>query len=208
MPTTPNRTGIVTRLLNDSESEVDLVDRLLPHVYDELRDIARAQRRRQGAPDTMLTTALVHEAYLRLVGRDLVPNRSYFFAAAAQAMRNVLVDHARRHLRRPQGHGVAFDPEVHGGRLDQEAGYILDVHTALKRLAAFDARAAQIVECRFFGGLTMDDAAAVAEVSVPTAKRDWRRARAWLQTQLGTDALATESSTVLIHVRADERPDS
>ncbi|MEO0559540.1 MAG: ECF-type sigma factor [Bacteroidota bacterium] len=197
MPTTPARASTVTRLLQESESEVGLVDRLLPHVYDELRDIARAQRRRQGAPDTLLTTALVHEAYLRLVGRELVPNRSYFFAAAAQAMRNVLVDHARRHIRRPQGHGVAFDAEQHGGHLDQEAGYILDVHAALERLAAFDPRAAAIVECRFFGGLTMEDAAAVAEVSLPTAKRDWRRARAWLQTQLGADALAPPPGAVL-----------
>ena len=127
-----------------------------------------------------------------------MPNRSYFFAAAAQAMRNVLVDHARRHIRRPQGHGVAFDPDLHGGYLDEEASYILDVHTALERLTAFDARAAQIVECRFFGGLTLEDAAEVVEVSVPTAKRDWRRARAWLQTQLGTDALATPPGAVLI----------
>ena len=185
-PPTTDRAGVVTRLLQDADGGGDLVERLLPHVYEELRAIARAQRRRRGASDTLLTTALVHEAYLRLVGREMVPNRSYFFAAAARAMRNVLVDHARRRVRRPQGHGETLDPEVHAADpLDAEAAYLLDVHGALDRLAAFDERAARIVECRFFGGLTMEDTAEAVGVSKPTAKRDWRRARAWLHTQLG-----------------------
>ncbi|MEM1115273.1 MAG: ECF-type sigma factor [Bacteroidota bacterium] len=195
-----DRAGVVTRLLQDADGEGDLVDRLLPHVYEELRGIARAQRRRRGAPDTLLTTALVHEAYLRLVGRDMVANRAYFFAAAARAMRNVLVDHARRRVRRPRGHGETFNPDLHAGAadpLDAEAAYLLDVHDALGRLAGFDERAAQIVECRFFGGLTMEDAAEAVGVSKPTAKRDWRRARAWLHTQLG-EAPATASMTQVL----------
>ncbi|MEM0962758.1 MAG: ECF-type sigma factor [Bacteroidota bacterium] len=184
--TTPpsQRAGVVTRLLQEASSD-DLVERLLPLVYDELRMVARAQRHRSG-PATLATTALVHEAYLRLVGSDMVPNRRYFFAAAARAMRNVLVDHARRRSAKKRGRPVTLNTEVAPGGidLDMEAVRVLDVHAALDRLAAFDERAAQVVECRFFGGLSVEETAEVVNVGTATVKRDWRRARAWLETQL------------------------
>ena len=185
----------VDRVLREAAHAPDaaehLVDRLVPHVYDELRRIAKAQRRRSGAAETVDTTALVHEAYLRLAGRDLVPNRAYFFAAAARAMRNVLVDHARRRGARPQGHGVTLNTALHGdAALVIEAAHLIDIDDALGRLAAFDERAARVVECRFFGGLSVDETAEALGVGTATVKRDWRRARAWLLAHLGeTEAL-------------------
>jgi RNA polymerase sigma factor (TIGR02999 family) len=164
----------------------DLAARLVPYVYDELRRIAQAQRRRSGAPDTVDTTALVHEAYLRLAGRDLVPDRAYFFASAARAMRNVLVDHARRRNARPQGHGVTLNTALYGDEaLVLEAAHLIDIDDALGQLAEFDERAAQVVECRFFGGLTVEETAEAVGVGSATVKRDWRRARAWLLAHLG-----------------------
>lgn len=181
---TPDRAGAVTRLLHDADG-TDLAERLLPLVYDELRAMAHVQRRKR-SPSTLDTTALVHEAYLRLVGHELIPNRRYFFAAAARAMRNVLVDHARRYASQKRGRPSTFDPEAHadGADLEREAARVLDVHTALERLAAFDARAAQVVECRFFGGLSVEETAEAVQIGEATVKRDWRRAKAWLHTQL------------------------
>ncbi len=186
----PARAAAVTRLLQEGvASGDDLVDRLLPFVYEELRGIARAQRRRQGNPDTLHTTALVHEAYLRLVGREMVPDRSYFFAAAARAMRNVLVDHARRYASQKRGRPETLNAEIYtdpeAGELEREAARVLDVNDALDRLATFDERAARVVECRFFGGLSVDETAEAVGIGEATVKRDWRRAKAWLHTQLG-----------------------
>lgn len=186
-PQTIVRAGAVTQLLRSAEdgSVPDLVDRLLPLVYEELRSVARAQRRKRGAPATLATTALVHEAYIRLIGSDLVPNRSYVFAAAARAMRNVLVDHARRRSALKRGKPVTLDDERVGGiDLDGQAARVLDVHDALERLASFDERAAQIVECRFFGGLSVEETAEAVGIGTATVKRDWRRARAWLEVHL------------------------
>ena len=184
--TTAERASLVTEILEESEPEGTeaLAERLLPLVYDELRNIARSQRRRRAA-GTLQTTALVHEAYLRLVGRRMVPNRRYFFSAAAQAMRNVLVDHARRRSVRERADLSAPDPETIGSR----AARVLDVHEALDRLAAFDERAARVVECRYFGGLTVEETAEAVGVGTATVKRDWRQARAWLQLQLGEETL-------------------
>ena len=186
-PTRP-RGGAVTRLLRESDRD-DLVDRMLPLVYEELREIARSQRRRRGSPDTLHTTALVHEAYLRLAGRELVRDRSYFFAAAARAMRNVLVDHARRFAAQKRGTAETLDTGLYldadSPDLEREAARILDVNDALDRLAAFDERAAQVVECRFFGGLSVEETAEAVGVGEATVKRDWRRAKAWLHVQLG-----------------------
>lgn len=190
------RAGEVTLLLRDAERGAadDLVERLLPLVYDELRALARSQRRR-GGRQTLVTTALVHEAYLRLVRGELVPDRRYVFAAAARAMRNVLVDHARYYARQKRGRPVTYNPEL-GGALasgdaaEREAARLLDIHGALERLAGFDERAARVVECRFFGGLSVEETAGALDISEPTVKRDWRRARAWLHAQLGDELAA------------------
>lgn len=195
----PPPAGAVTRLLQESDGNDDLVDRLLPYVYEELRRIARAQRRRRGSPETLHTTALVHEAYLRLAGQEVVPNRRYVFAAAARAMRNVLVDHARRHASQKRGPAETLHVDVYrrpqDGDRDREVARLLDVHAALERLATFDARAAQVVECRFFGGLSVEETAEAVGVGEATVKRDWRRAKAWLHVQLGEAAPPTGAAT-------------
>ncbi|WP_412061226.1 ECF-type sigma factor [Rubrivirga sp. IMCC45206] len=196
-PRPEDRVGEVTALLSevaagDASAEA-LVERLMPIVYDELRDIARAQRRRYDV-DGFQTTALVHEAYLRMAGQSLVPDRAYVFASAARAMRNVLVDHARRrHAAKRGGDARPVGLTTAGAipdtaDLDRLTSRLLDVDHALDGLAALDARAAQVVECRYFGGLSFEETAAALGVSVATAKRDWRRARAWLHRSLGDDA--------------------
>ncbi len=189
------RVGAVTAVLAEAAggalSEQDLVARLMPVVYDELREVARAQRRHYGA-DGFQTTALVHEAYLRLAGHALVPERAYVFAAAARAMRNVLVDHARRHHAAKRGGGdrplgltaAGAMLEDADANLDALAERVLDVDDALGKLAALDERAARVVECRYFGGLSFDETAEALAISSATAKRDWRRARAWLHRAL------------------------
>ncbi len=194
-PTHEARLGAVTAVLAEAAqgdlSQEDLVARLMPVVYDELREIARAQRRRYSL-DGFQTTALVHEAYLRLAGHALVPERAYVFAAAARAMRNVLVDHARRHHAAKRGSGARAVGLTTAGAgladadadLDALAERVLDVDDALSALASLDGRAAQVVECRYFGGLSFDETAAALGISEATAKRDWRRARAWLHRAL------------------------
>lgn len=188
-------TAVLEEAVADGLSREDLVARLMPVVYDELRDVARAQRRRYDV-DAFQTTALVHEAYLRMAGRTLVPERAYVFAAAAQAMRNVLVDHARRRTAAKRGGGVAHASLTGLGdgapALDDLAGRVLDVDGALTRLAALDERAARVVECRYFGGLSVEETAHALDISEATAKRDWRRARAWLQRELsdGPDTIS------------------
>ena len=185
-----DRLGAVTAVLREAAdgalTQDELVARLMPVVYDELREIARAQRRRY-ATDAFRTTALVHEAYLRLDGREMVPDRAYVFAAAARAMRNVLVDHARRRTaqkrggdERPLGLEAVGPLDSGAPDLDTVAARVLDVDAALDKLAGLDARAARVVECRYFGGLSFGETAEALEISEATAKRDWRRARAWL----------------------------
>ena len=184
------RVGAVTAVIREAAegelSQDELVARLMPIVYDELREIARAQRRRYDV-DGFRTTALVHEAYLRLDGREMVPDRAYVFAAAARAMRNALVDHARRRTAQKRGGGerpAEIEAAIEAGRveadLDAVAAEVLDVDAALDKLAGLDARAARVVECRYFGGLSFGETAEALEISEATAKRDWRRARAWL----------------------------
>ena len=149
-------------------------------VYDELRHLAHGLLRRRTPGETLNTTALVHEAYLKLDGRDgAAVDRTHFFALAARAMRFILVDHARaRQAVKRGGRGVTFGP-AHDVA-DLRADEVLALDEALARLADEQPRLAQVVELRFFGGLTFEEAAEVTGVSVRTAKRDWDLARAWL----------------------------
>ena len=155
-------------------------------VHDELRALAASYLRRERPDHTLQPTALVHEAYLRMLGQSHVEwrNRSHFFGIAAQAMRRLLVDHARRNqaVRRDGGVAITLDEELEGG---QSAGYdVLGVHEALNALAKLDPRQAQIVELKFFVGLSLQEIAEVVEVSVATVSREWAMARAWLQQEL------------------------
>ena len=155
-------------------------------VHDELRALAASYLRRERPDHTLQPTALVHEAYLRMLGQSHVEwrNRSHFFGIAAQAMRRLLVDHARRNqaARRDAGVAVTLDDGLEGG---ESAGYdVLGVHEALNALAKLDPRQAQIVELKFFVGLSLDEIAEVLDVSVATVSREWAMARAWLQQEL------------------------
>lgn len=182
--------GPVTRLLSDHADAPDLVDRLVPLVYDELREAARRQLRRVG-PQTIHTTELVHEAYAKLVSSARVPasSRAHFFGAASRAMRQVLVDRARARTAAKRSGGqrvtVDFDRADLGADPAEE---ILAVHEALERLAQFDERSARVVECRFFGGLTEPETAEALGISERTVTRDWADARAWLRAALQAEA--------------------
>ena len=174
----------VTELLQAwSEGNVAARDLLMTLVYEELRRRASADLRRERPGHTLQPTALVHEAYLRLVDQRRVAwrNRAQFFGVAAEMMRRVLVDHARAN-RTAKRSGlltrVTLDPSVAVTEpIDVD---VLDLDTALERLASFDARKSRIAELRFFGGLSLKEAADVLNISLATVERDWQVARAWL----------------------------
>ncbi|MGH7967020.1 MAG: sigma-70 family RNA polymerase sigma factor [Candidatus Binatia bacterium] len=158
-------------------------DQLLPLVYGELRRMARRYMSRQAPDHTLQTTALIHEAYLKLADQSDLhwQNRAHFFAVAAQAMRQILVDHARAratHKRRPEMKGLLLDGEAVVSA--ERAAEIVALDEALTALASQDQRKSQVVELRFFGGLNMEETAEVLQVSAETVKRDWRLAKLWL----------------------------
>lgn len=163
----------------------------MPLVYQELRRLASYHLNRESSSHTLQPTALVNEAYLRLVKQDQATwnDRSHFFAIAARMMRRILVDHARGHLAAKRGAGAAkltLDEAVNvGQRSDAE---LIEVDQALERLAALDAQQAQVVELRFFAGLSVEEAADVLGISPATVKRDWASARAWLHRELSRKA--------------------
>lgn len=173
-----------TRTASGPASSGELSD-WLPAVYHELRRIAAQHLRREQRPNhTLQTTALVHEAYLRLAGqhRPQWPDRAGFCAAAAQAIRRILLDHARRRASRKRGGAVARQIALDSGVLAAPTPVIdvLILDEALSRLAAMSPRQARVAELRYFGGLTDDETAAVLGVSRRTVQTDWRGARAWL----------------------------
>jgi RNA polymerase sigma factor (TIGR02999 family) len=178
----------VTQLLESwSGGDKQALGELLPIVYRELRGLAASYIRRERRDHTLQPTALVHEAYLRLVDQTQVssPSRTQFFGIAANLMRQILVNHAERHraAKRGGGNKVALDE---GAAVVQQRGVdMIALDDALDKLAAFDPRQSRIVELRFFGGLTEDEIAEVLGVSTITVKRDWRIARALLGRELG-----------------------
>jgi RNA polymerase sigma factor (TIGR02999 family) len=163
------------------------MEQLAPLVYDELRWLAHRQMQQEYGPRTLSTTGLVHEAYLKLVDGEELPaeNRGYFFAAAARAMRQIMVSEARRRGAEKRG-GDVVHLTLDSARvsIDEVSTEILALDQALDRLADVDTRLAQVVECRFFGGLTVDETSIAVSISAPTVKRDWRLARAWLFREL------------------------
>ena len=182
----------VTALLGDwSRGDQGALNRLLPLIYAELRGVAARQLRNERSDHTLQPTALGHEVYIRLVDQRQVDwhSRAHFFGVAAQVMRRILVDHARRHDAIKRGEGVrclSLD-ESHDLAAASEIP-ILALDLALDRLEKVDAGLARIVELRAFGGLTIEAAAHVLNVSPSTAKRDWRTAKAWLQRELADGA--------------------
>jgi RNA polymerase sigma factor (TIGR02999 family) len=161
-------------------------DALLPLIYEELRRRADAYLRRERRGHTLQPTALVHETYLRLVGQDVAwKNRAHFFALASEMMRRILVDHARARKAGKRAGGwtrVELDEAVEIS--DERDVDLVLLDEALVELSALDARHGQIVELRFFGGLTLEEIAEVLDVSVRTVKRDWTLARTWLYRRL------------------------
>jgi RNA polymerase sigma-70 factor (ECF subfamily) len=180
----------VTQLLRElADGHRHAWDRLMPIVYDQLRRIAHAQLRYERTGHTLSTTAVVHEAYLRLVGIQQVEwrDRAHFFAMAARVMRRVLIDYARAGKRAKRGGNavqVPLDEALHvpAGQADD----LLDLDEALTRLEALKERHCRVVEYRCFGGLSVEETAAVLGTSPATVKRDWAFSRAWLNRELST----------------------
>ena len=181
----------VTALLSDwSRGNRSALNQLLPLVYAELRRIAARQLRSERGNHTLQPTALVHELYVRLVDQRQAEwqNRAHFFGVAAQVMRRILVDHARRYSASKRGEGVRCVSIDEAKELAASNEIpILALHHALDRLEEVDSDLAKIVELRAFGGLTIEEAAHVLNVSPSTAKRDWRTAKAWLTRELGSE---------------------
>ena len=178
-------TGEVTRLLQDcSDGNRDALDKLLPLVYNELRRLAHSYLSHERPDHTLQTTALVHEAYLKLIDQRSVnwQNRAQFFAISAQAMRRILLDNARRHTAAKRGSGgqkISLD-EVATLSGDSANESLIALDLALRKLETIDDAQSKIVELRYFGGLTIEETAAVLKISPSSVQREWTVARAWL----------------------------
>lgn len=190
-PSSPAPAGVTELLLAWGGGDRGALDSLLPLVYEELRRQAARALRREGPEHTLQATALVHEAYFRLVEQDRVQwkNRAQFFGVAAQLIRRILIDHARaRHAAKRDG-GVRMtlghvDEQPDGPSADGGVD-LIELHEALERLSALDPDQGRLVELRYFGGLSIEETAAALGVSPATVKREWAVARAWLRRELG-----------------------
>jgi RNA polymerase sigma factor (TIGR02999 family) len=183
-PVTENITQLLIEVTNRNSAAVDV---LLPLIYDELRRLAANYLRRERPDHTLEPTALVHEAYLRMVDQTQVnwQNRAHFFGVAAQMMRRILVDHARAHNAGKRGQDfqkLSLDENI--DKSVERSHELIALDDALGELARIDDQKCRIVELRFFGGLSIDETAEVMGVSAPTVKRQWRMAKAWLYGQV------------------------
>jgi RNA polymerase sigma factor (TIGR02999 family) len=181
-------TSEITALLQaHAAGDAAALEQLLPRVYGELRRIARIRLRRERSGHTLAATDLVHEAYLKLLPVERVDwrSRAHFFAIASRAMRNVLVDHAVRRGAAKRGAGATvLTLEDHDAAREQPLDDLIALSEALTRLEQLDARQARVVECRYFGGLTLEETAEALKTSPATVSRDWTFARAWLHNEL------------------------
>lgn len=180
--------GEVTRLLSELRAQPDTIDRILPLVYEDLREMARCQQARFGATPTLQTTELVHEAFLKLRQADdqNIRNRMHLRRLSSLAIRQLIVDHARGKLAAKRGSGqkpVSLNEELAEADPDSEQT-VLMIDEALQRLEEASPRLAEVVIARFFGGQTAEEIAEMLDVSVRTVQRDWDRARAWLLVEL------------------------
>jgi RNA polymerase sigma-70 factor (ECF subfamily) len=190
-PGEPSADGDVSALLRAwSDGDQSAIQALTPIVYDELHRLARHYMRRERPGHSLQATALVNEAYMRLADytRMQWQDRAHFFAVSAQVMRRILVEHARRHnVKRGRGvQHVSLDDAVVVGGGEEEETDLLALDEALVALARIDPRKVQIVEMRFFGGLTVEEIGEVLDLSTGTVKRDWRAAKAWLHRELSS----------------------
>lgn len=178
----------VTQLLiNWGEGDKSAFDELVPLVRAELRRLARNYMAREKPGHTLQTSALINEAYIRLVNQQNVAwqNRAHFFAVAAQVMRHILIDHARSHYYAKRGGGAQKVPlDEAAAMTDRRAEELVALDEALNALATLDSRKSRIIELRFFGGLTIDETAEAMKISPITVTREWRTARAWLRREI------------------------
>lgn len=185
---------VITKLLAELRAgSADAFDGLFPLVYDELRRLARHQRHRWHGDETLTSTALVHEAYLRLVDQSAVQweSRAHFLSVASQAMRQILLDYAKHKRAAKRGGGREPLPlhEIeaalsNGHRAEAESELIVALDESLRRLEACEPRQSRIVECRFFGGMTVEESAAALGISAASVKRGWAMAQSWLYRDL------------------------
>lgn len=183
----PVSTGVTQLLVNWSKGDKAALDEMLPLVYQELRRIAVNRLRQERPNHTLQPTALVNEAYLRLIDQTSVnwQNRAQFFGLAAEMMRRILVNHAHQRQAAKRGGGaVRVSLEVAVNSFQQTDVNLVALDEALQNLATIDQRKSQIVELKFFGGLTVDEIAEILQVSSDTIERDWKLARAWLHLEL------------------------
>ncbi len=186
----PASQGITQLLVDWSNGDQASLDKLMPLVNAELRQLARRYMRRENPGHTLQTSALVNEAYLKLIDQKNVrwQNRAHFFGIAAQLMRRILIDHARKAHYQKRGAGaIKVSLDETAAVIEAKAGDLLAVDEALNKLTSMDARKGRIVELRFFGGLTEEETAEVMGISVPTIQREWRAAKAWLYQMLKDD---------------------
>jgi RNA polymerase sigma factor (TIGR02999 family) len=184
-----NPADVTALLAAYREGDRGAFDRLMPLVYDDLRRIARSHLRRSAPSQTLDTTSLVHEYYLKMLDQTRLQaqDRSHFLAISARAMRQVIIDHARRRTAAKRG-GGSEKMTLDEGRIaiEEQAEWLLALDQALTRLGENSERLAQVVECRFFAGLSEEETAEALGISLRTAQRDWMRARAWLKEELST----------------------
>lgn len=201
-----SRTAVTRLLLEASGGNREALDQLFPLIYDELRKIGRDRLKGERASHTLNATALVHEAYLTLIQQDRVEwqSRTHFFAVASTAMRRILISYARARLSQKRGEGVEhvsldqITESVGTGLFSEdEASGLLAVDDALEELATFNPRGAEVVEYRFFGGLTHGEIATVTGVSEVTVRRRWTAARAWLRSRITPEELE-RTDTLLV----------
>ncbi|HEX2271677.1 MAG TPA: sigma-70 family RNA polymerase sigma factor [Pyrinomonadaceae bacterium] len=179
--------GVTELLVAWSEGDRSALDELMPVVYDELRRLARNYLSRERPDHTLQTTALVHEAYLRLIDQRSVnwQNRSQFFGIAAQMMRRILINHAKdRQAQKRQGYATKVSLDEAVSFFEKREVDLMALDEALNNLAALDPQQTQIVELRFFGGLTIEEVSEVLDISPATTKREWDSAKLWLRRQL------------------------
>jgi RNA polymerase sigma-70 factor, ECF subfamily len=179
---TPPQADVTSLLVASSQGDEEALNKLLPLVYAELRKLAGRYLRRERPDHSLQATALVHEAYIRLIDQEVSwQNRAHFFGVAAEMMRRILIDYARKHQASKRGSGavkLGLDEALY--MADEKAAELVALDDALKALAAFDEQKSKIVELRFFGGLSIEETAAVLGLSTATVVRQWKLAKAWL----------------------------
>ncbi len=190
MTTTDSQPDVTELLLEWRQGDSRALERLTPIVYGELRRIAHRYMQNEREGHTLQTTALVNEAYVRLVGHERIEwqNRAHFFGVMAQVMRHVLIDHARsRSSAKREGLSRHVPLEDSAAMTETRAAELVALDEALNELAELDPRKSRVVELRYFGGLSLEETANVLEISVMTVRRDWRAAKAWLYKKVISD---------------------